>query len=131
MILTAATCVAMTVYFEARGEHPDGQLAVAEVVLNRVADPRFAGTPCDVMTEDWGPLEHDCQFSFWCDGLPETITDQVAWSVAQDIADMALDGEVLGHGATHFHTTSVDPWWAEELTPVGKIGTHLFYIWEK
>ena len=131
MILTAATCLALTVYFESRGESPEAQLAVAEVVMNRVQDSRFAGTPCDVMKEDWGPLDHDCQFSFWCDGKPETISDPLAWAVAEDLASEALSGNVLGHGATHYHADWVDPWWADALTPVGKIGTHHFYVWEK
>ncbi len=129
-MLTAATCLAMAVYYEARGEHPDAQLAVAEVVMNRVIDPRFAGDVCTVVKEDWGPAAHDCQFSFYCDGLPEDPQDMVAWSVAKDIADKALKGDVLGHGATHYHADYVHPWWNKTLTPVGKIGTHYFYAWE-
>ncbi len=128
-MLTAATCLAMAVYFEARGEHPDAQLAVAEVVMNRVVDPRFAGDVCGVVKEDWGPAAHDCQFSFWCDGLPEKPADAVAWSTARDIAQKALDGDVLGHGATHYHAVSVHPWWADTLEPVGMIGNHIFYVW--
>jgi spore germination cell wall hydrolase CwlJ-like protein len=128
-MLTAATCLAMAVYYEARGEHPDAQLAVAEVVMNRVADPRFAGDVCGVVKEDWGPAAHDCQFSFWCDGLPEKPADAVAWSIARDIAQKALDGDVLGHGATHYHAVSVHPWWADTLEPVGMIGNHIFYVW--
>ena len=128
-MITAATCLAMAVYFEARGEHPDAQLAVAEVVMNRVADPRFAGDVCGVVKEDWGPAAHDCQFSFYCDGLPEKPADAVAWSTARDIAQKALDGDVLGHGATHYHAVSVHPWWADTLEPVGMIGNHIFYVW--
>jgi spore germination cell wall hydrolase CwlJ-like protein len=119
----------MAVYFEARGEHPDAQLAVAEVVMNRVVDPRFAGDVCSVVKEDWGPASHDCQFSFWCDGLPEKPADALAWSTARDIAQKALDGDVLGHGATHYHAVSVHPWWADTLEPVGMIGNHIFYVW--
>ena len=128
-MLTAATCLAMAVYYEARGEHPDAQLAVAEVVINRVVDPRLAGDVCSVVKEDWGPAAHDCQFSFYCDGLPEKPADAVAWSTARDIAQRALDGDVLGHGATHYHAVSVHPWWADTLEPVGMIGNHIFYVW--
>ena len=128
-MITAATCLAMAVYFEARGEHPDAQLAVAEVVMNRVVDPRFAGDVCSVVKEDWGPAAHDCQFSFYCDGLPEEPNDTVAWATARDIAQRALDGDVLGHGATHYHAVSVHPWWADTLEPVGMIGNHIFYVW--
>jgi spore germination cell wall hydrolase CwlJ-like protein len=119
----------MAIYYEARGEHPDAQLAVAEVVMNRVTDPRFAGDVCSVVKEDWGPAAHDCQFSFWCDGLPEEPNDTVAWATARDIAQKALDGDVLGHGATHYHAVSVHPWWADTLEPVGMIGNHIFYVW--
>ncbi len=129
-MITAATCLAMAIYYEARGEHPDAQLAVAEVVMNRVVDPRFAGDICSVVKEDWGPASHDCQFSFYCDGLPEDPKDTVAWATARDIAQKALDGEVLGHGATHYHATSVHPWWADTLEPVGMIGNHIFYVWK-
>ena len=128
-MLTAATCLAMAVYYEARGEQPDAQLAVAEVVMNRVVDPRFAGDVCSVVKEDWGPAAHDCQFSFWCDGLPEEPNDTVAWATARDIAQRALDGDLLGHGATHYHAVSVHPWWADPLEPVGMIGNHIFYVW--
>lgn len=128
-MITAATCLAMAVYYEARGEQPDAQLAVAEVVMNRVTDPRFAGDVCSVVKEDWGPATYDCQFSFWCDGLPERPADAVAWSTARDIAQKALDGDVLGHGATHYHAVSVHPWWADTLEPVGMIGNHIFYVW--
>ena len=61
-MITAATCLAMALYYEARGEGPDGMLAVAEVVINRVQHPDFPGTVCDVIKEDRGPESYDCQF---------------------------------------------------------------------
>lgn len=126
-MFTAATCLAMALYYEARSEGPDGMLAVAEVVINRVQHPDFPGTVCEVIKEDRGPEAYDCQFSFYCDGLPERPTDLVAWSTARDIAAQALDGEVLGHGATYYHATSVHTFWADIFTPVGQIGDHIFY----
>jgi spore germination cell wall hydrolase CwlJ-like protein len=108
-MITAATCLAMALYYEARSEGPDGMLAVAEVIINRVQHPDFPGTVCEVVKEDRGPEAHDCQFSFYCDGKGENPRDLVAWSTARDIADQALDGNVLGHGATYYHATSVHP----------------------
>lgn len=126
-MFTAATCLAMALYYEARGEGPEGMLAVAEVVINRVQHPDFPPTVCEVIKEDRGPEAHDCQFSFYCDGRPERPTDLIAWSTARDIAHQALNGEVLGHGATYYHATSVRPFWADIFTPIGQIGDHIFY----
>lgn len=127
-MITAATCLAMALYYEARSEGAEGMLAVAEVIINRVQHPDFPGTVCEVVKEDRGPEAHDCQFSFYCDGKAENPRNLVAWSTARDIADQALDGNVLGHGATYYHATSVHPFWADIFTPVGKIGDHVFYV---
>lgn len=127
MMITAATCLAMAVYYEARGEHADGQLAVAEVVINRVQSPDFPGTVCEVVKQDTGPKKYDCQFSFYCDGKPEDPKEIAAWSTAKDIAEMALRGEVLDHGATFYHATGVKPYWAKHFEFVGRIGDHMFY----
>jgi spore germination cell wall hydrolase CwlJ-like protein len=126
-MITAATCLAMALYYEARGEGPDGMLAVGEVIVNRVAHPEFPSTVCEVVKEDRGEKSYDCQFSFYCDGKAEDPKDIVAWSTAKDIAHDVLDGEVLGHGATYFHATNVSPFWASEFNRVGSIGNHVFY----
>lgn len=126
-MITAATCLAMALYYEARGEGAEGMKAVAEVIVNRVQHPDFPGTVCEVVKEDRGPKSYDCQFSFYCDGKPEKPGDILAWSTAKDIANATLDGEVMGHGATYFHATNVNPSWAKVFTPVGKIGNHIFY----
>ena len=127
MMITAATCLAMAVYYEARGEHLDGQLAVAEVVINRVKSPDFPATVCEVVKQDTGPKKYDCQFSFYCDGKPERPKEIAAWSTAKDIANMALRGEVLDHGATFYHAIEVKPYWAKHFEFVGRIGDHMFY----
>ena len=127
-MFTAATCLAMALYYEARGEGQEGMLAVAEVIVNRVQHPDFPGTVCEVVKEDRGPASHDCQFSFYCDGKPENPQDLVAWSTARDVAQQALSGHVMGHGATYYHATSVHPFWADVFKPVGKIGEHIFYV---
>jgi spore germination cell wall hydrolase CwlJ-like protein len=126
-MLTAITCLAMAVYYEARSESLDAQLAVAEVIINRKHHPAYPSTICGVVKDDRGPLAHDCQFSFWCDGKPERPNNKAAWETAQDVARAALRGDVLGHGATHYHAASVSPSWAAVYQPVGQIGAHVFY----
>jgi spore germination cell wall hydrolase CwlJ-like protein len=127
---TALFCLATAVYFEARGEPIDGQIAVAEVVMNRVEDNRFPDSVCEVVKQNRHPGSlHRCQFSFYCDGKPETINDQQAWATAQYIAQGLLDDVLqLGIEATHYHATTVDPFWADQYINIGQIGTHRFYV---
>ena len=127
MIATSLTCMALAVYFEARSEPLDAQLAVAEVIINRANHPHYPDTICGVVSEDKGPKAYDCQFSFMCDGKHEIPLEAEAWGISQQIASEALAGEVLNHGATHYHTTAVSPSWAGGLTKIGSIGTHVFY----
>lgn len=126
MITAAAVCLSMAVYYEARSEPVDAQLAVAEVVINRAAHPNFPSTICGVVSQDKGPKAYDCQFSYMCDGKPERPSG-TAWKTAQQIAAQALSGDVLGHGALFYHTKDVKPAWRHELIPVGVIGAHIFY----
>ncbi len=130
MMTTALVCLATAVYFEARGEPIDGQIAVAEVVMNRVEDNRFPDSVCEVVKQNRYPgILHRCQFSFYCDGQPETINDQKAWETAEYIAEGLLDGALqLGIEATHYHATTVNPFWADYYTHIGKIGNHIFYV---
>ncbi len=114
-------CLALVVYTEARGEPLDGQLLVAEVVLNRVQSEKYPDDVCSVAFEPH-------QFS----GLKrtpdlETILVDPAWETSVDIAVEALQGPTLGSGATHYHNTKVTPYWANKLTRVGKYGKHIFY----
>lgn len=130
MMTTAAACLAAAIYFEARGETFDGQIAVAEVVANRVADDRFPDSFCGVVKENRYPDSlHRCQFSFYCDGKPEKVTDWSAWATATEIAEAVMDGSLeLGVIATHYHATSVNPWWSAYYEPLGTIGRHTFYL---
>ena len=122
-------CLAGAIYFEARGEPIDGQIAVAEVVMNRVEDRRFPDTVCGVVKQNRYPgTLHRCQFSFYCNGQPETVTDWSAWHLSKELAQGVLDGTItLGVPATHYHAVTVDPFWSEYYTPLGKIGKHVFY----
>lgn len=130
-MITASMCLAMALYYEARSEGHDGMLAVAEVVINRVIDPAFPNDVCSVVKQDKGPHRHDCQFSFYCDGKPERPREREAWEMAQHVAQEALAGNTLGHGATHYHTRDVRPHWAEHFEFVGSVGHHIFYVEKK
>lgn len=119
-------CLAKALYFEARGEPIDGQVAVAEVVLNRVENPRYPETICEVVHE---ARTRSCQFSFMCDGKAETVTNAAAWTTAAKIARAMIDGAPrrLTGGATHFHADFVSPFWARHFAKTAEIGGHLFY----
>ena len=122
-------CLAQAVYFEARGESYRGQVAVAQVVMNRLAHPLYPKTICNVVFQDAGHRDA-CQFSFACDGIPEVINEPAAWKQAQEIAAKVASGELYlpeVANATHYHATYVYPDWAPQLKRVTKIGMHIFY----
>ncbi len=126
----AATCLAQAVYYEAGSESLDGQRAVAQVVLNRVRDPRFPGSVCGVVFQGVERVT-GCQFSFTCDGSMRRTPSAVGWLRAQAVAEAALGGYVMaevGH-ATHYHTVWVTPYWSPSLIKLGRIGAHIFYRW--
>jgi spore germination cell wall hydrolase CwlJ-like protein len=114
-------CLASAVYFESRGEPLDGQLAVAEVILNRVASGRFRSTICDV-------VKQPSQFSFVRRGvIPQPKRETAAWDRAVAIAHIALNelADVTGENSLFFHATYVNPGWGRPR--VAKIGNHIFY----
>ena len=115
-------CMAIALYFEARGEPVKGQFAVAEVILNRVADPRYPDSICAVVNQT-------CQFSFTCDGQPERIREPEAFARVGKVADLMMGGvpRRLTDGATHFHTRNVRPDWSRRLPKTAQIGDHVFY----
>jgi N-acetylmuramoyl-L-alanine amidase len=121
MFTTPLMCLALAVYHEARGENLDGQLAVAEVVINRVQDNGFPNNVCAVVMQK-------NQFSFYWDGKSDKPRDKTAFATAVNIAQDALDGKVLGHGATFYHATYVRPYWADLFEPIGRVGKHIFYM---
>jgi hypothetical protein len=133
--LTGATrikhhrCLANAIYFEARGEVERGQMAVAQVVLNRVFSGYYPGNVCDVVYQN-AHRRLACQFTFACDHVKDVVRDQRAWEVATRIADEALDGKFwlpeVGK-ATHYHATYVNPWWVRTMTKHTRLGIHIFY----
>jgi spore germination cell wall hydrolase CwlJ-like protein len=124
-----ARCLANAIYFEARGEVERGQMAVAQVVLNRVFTGYYPGSVCDVVYQN-AHRKLACQFTFACDNHKDVVRDQKAWEVATRIADDALDGKFwlpeVGK-ATHYHATYVNPWWVRTMTKHTKLGIHIFY----
>lgn len=124
-------CLATAIYFEARGEPEDGQIAVAQVVLNRLKNPTYPNTICGVVFQNQ-TKRNRCQFSFACDGRPERITDMGSWKTAQALAKRTVEQQAdtfledVG-SATHYHATYVRPRWARRMTQTDKIGRHIFY----
>lgn len=134
MITTAATlCLAMNIYHEARGESLAGQLAVAQVVMNRVESPRFPDSVCDVVHQgkywDGHPVRNQCHFSWWCDGRSDSPTNEEAWSQSIHLAWRVQHGETdITEGATHyFNPDKANPYWAKPTDFIVKIGKHSFY----
>lgn len=121
-------CLAQAVYFESRGEPLAGQIAVAEVVLNRVDSPAYPRSICGVTKQGAG-AGRSCQFSYACDGRSDVMTSGVSKARSEKIARMLLDGRSrnVTSGATHFHATYVRPGWSRKFTRTAAIGNHVFY----
>ncbi len=120
-------CLAEAIYFESRGEPLAGQIAVAEVVLNRVDDRRYPRTVCGVTRQ--GSSGRGCQFSYACDGRSDAMTSRVSRERSEKIATLMIAGRprTVTDGATHFHAHFVRPGWAGKMTRTAKIGHHSFY----
>lgn len=121
--MLAVTCLALTIYYEARDQPLDGQLVVAEVVLNRVESEHYPDDVCSVVYQPK-------QFSFTHDGKPERPKNKVVWKETKRLARKILDNPdewLLHSGSTHYHATYVQPYWSNELVLVGRIGDHIFY----
>lgn len=122
-------CLSTAIYFEARSESYRGQVAVAQVVLNRVKHKLYPSTICGVVFQNQHK-RNACQFSFACDGIPERVTEASAWKKAEQIADEVLSGSVYLSdvaNATHYHASYVYPHWAPRMKRMAKIGLHIFY----
>ncbi len=124
-------CLATAIYFEARGEPERGQIAVAQVVLNRLKNPAYPNTICAVVYQNKN-RRNACQFSFACDGRPDRITDRSAWTSSQALATKILNDDRTMFlpdvgAATHYHANYVRPRWARAMKKVDKIGRHIFY----
>lgn len=127
----ALQCLSMAVYYEAASESFEGQEAVAQVVLNRVAHPAYPASVCGVVFQG-SERKTGCQFTFTCDGSLARRPSRQGWARAQSIALAALAGNVFKPVglATHYHTNYVNPYWAASLDYIGSIGAHRFYRWK-
>ncbi len=122
------TCLAQAIYYEARSESRVGQLAVADVVLNRVASPVYPDTICEVVFQG-SERKTGCQFSFTCDGSMKARLNERKWRESEMLAGGILAGirTPVSRFATHYHADYVSPPWADTLTPTAVIGAHKFY----
>ncbi|RYD97448.1 MAG: cell wall hydrolase, partial [Sphingomonadales bacterium] len=125
-------CLAEAVYYEARSETSNGQIAVAEVVMNRVRDPRFPKTVCAVVYQGHY-RDTGCQFTFTCDGSLRIKPRGPSWDRAKAVAMNVMLGlnKPITNKATHYHTDYVNPYWKAGLVETKVIGTHIFYRFPK
>lgn len=121
-------CIAQAVYFEARSEPLVGQVAIAEVILNRIVDNRYPDTACGVVFQN-KHMRHKCQFSFACDGQSDRPRHTRSWEKALKVVALVMKGERSGIAkrATHYHASYVNPRWSAYLNKLGQVGTHIFY----
>jgi hypothetical protein len=121
-------CLSQAIYFEARGETQRGQVAVAEVVMNRVRSGYYPNTICGVVYQG-SHRSIGCQFTFTCDGSLNRRPRGAAWTRAQRVATAVMLGyhRPLTQGATHYHTHAVNPVWNSGLVETTEIGSHVFY----
>ena len=123
----AEQCLAKAIYFEARGEAVRGQIAVAQVIMNRVFSPFYPNDVCGVVNQR---NRRGCQFSYTCDGIPEVVTEATAWTRAKRIAHDMLIGKLWMPEvakATHYHAYWVYPDWVSEMKRISRLGVHTFY----
>jgi len=123
----AITCLARSIYWEARGEGDAGMEAIANVVINRTAQEGFPNTICGVVKQ--GQEEGACQFSWWCDGRSDDATEEEPYSHAKEIARKALNRQLRDRtgGALYFHNRKLAPKWSREYIRTVDIGEHVFY----
>ena len=122
-------CLTEVVYFEARGEAVRGQIAVAQVVLNRAFSGKYPDTVCGVVYQN----KHRhlaCQFTFACDNNADVVKEPDMWDRARKIAKAMLDGQLWLPDvakSTHYHAYWVRPSWVSEMKKMYKTGVHTFY----
>tara|TARA_R100000742_G_C4231848_1_gene53236 strand:- start:397 stop:756 length:360 start_codon:yes stop_codon:yes gene_type:complete len=113
-----------------------GQIAVGQVVMNRVASPSFPNTVCEVVKQgqrykNGKMVLHRCQFSWICDGKSDYINrDTKAWRKALDYASIVVSGRIVmdvTQGSLWYHAYYVKPSWARQKERVTRIDSHIFY----
>lgn len=121
-------CLSQAIYYEARGETQRGQIAVAEVIMNRARSRAYPNSVCGVVYQG-SHRATGCQFTFTCDGSLGQRPRGRAWDRAQRTATAVMMGYArpMTQGATHYHTTGVNPVWNSGLVQTTQIGVHVFY----
>ena len=132
-------CLAQNIYFESGNQPLVGKIAVANFVLNRVADKKFPDTICGVVyqTKSWRtswtgkkiPNYGQCQFSWFCDGKSDKPKDSKTWAKCLMIANDVIDGKYFDvtEGAMWYHTDYVNPYWNQHLNETVRVSDHIFY----
>lgn len=122
-------CLALTIYFEARGEPDIGKLAVGHVVKNRAEHPLFPERICDVVKQGEPKAAFRCQFSWWCDGASDRPRDGKSWQRSRALAQRVFwdYSEDPTEGALWYHADYVAPAWGKVLQRGPQIGRHVFY----
>jgi spore germination cell wall hydrolase CwlJ-like protein len=105
-------------FHEANFEPIEGKIAVAQVVMERVKDPRYPSTACGVVFQPK-------QFSY----VERSVKKQEQWEKYVPLGEAILKGLVDNPvpGATHFHANYVNPYWSKSMVKVKQIGHHIFY----
>jgi hypothetical protein len=125
----AERCLANAIYFEARSEPVRGQMAVAQVVLNRAFSGFYPNDICGVVYQN-ASRHLACQFTFACDGKSKAINERGSWARANRIAKQTLDGQIYVPEvakSTHYHAIYVHPNWVGEMKKMVRYGIHNFY----
>lgn len=136
-------CLSAALYFEARGESRLGQIAVAQVIINRVASRAYPNSICEVVWQN-AHKRNRCQFSFTCDGKMDRVRNRKVWVRTKRLAEAFLNIKNAGsvphsfcpsesldektRRSTHYHATYVKPGWSRKLERMRKIGRHIFYV---
>ncbi|MHB0776284.1 cell wall hydrolase [Halomonas sp. WWR20] len=123
----AITCLARSIYWEAKGQGEADMAAVANVVMNRLSHAEFPKTVCDVVTQ--GSEQGRCQFSWWCDGRPDSVQEESSYTRAKEVARKALNQQLPDRtdGAMYFHGRGITPSWASEFVKTYETDVHAFY----
>jgi spore germination cell wall hydrolase CwlJ-like protein len=133
-------CLAKNIYFETHARSLIDSVSVSDVVLNRVQDPRYPNTVCEVVYQGVryasGAMKRNmCMFSWYCDGKSDKPKDKSAWKQSVIYAtDFFLNETYRGitQGATHYHATYSNPYWSrsKDMKKIARMGVHIFYRWE-
>jgi spore germination cell wall hydrolase CwlJ-like protein len=123
----AITCLARTIYWEARGEEAASMEAISNVVMNRLGHEGFPKTICEVVMQ--GREQGDCQFSWWCDGHSDDAKEDESYAIAKEVARKALNRQLTDRtgGALYFHQRKATPSWSTKYIKTVEVDKFVFY----